>query len=127
MRRHPASTTGMEMLVAWLYGLPLKSYLLKLLSKLQSEGETWLCLAALESIYSVESIPELGAFSPLHFLLTDFLSLLQGKIDFCLQNVFMGMRAFQWKALQIIHKHQASLGEVRLCLPRSFFTESATI
>ena len=31
------------------------------------------------------------------FFLTDFLSLLHHKIDFYLQNVFMGMRAFQWK------------------------------
>lgn len=40
------------------------------------------------------------------------------------------MCSWRWglfiKALQIIHKHQASLGEVRLCLQCSFFTESGT-
>lgn len=52
-------------------------------------------LTSLESIYLAERILELGGFSPLHFFLTDFLSLLHRKIDFYLQNVFMRMRAFQ--------------------------------
>lgn len=65
-------------------------------------------------------------FFAFSFCLTDFLSLLYCKIDFCLQNVFKGMRFFSVKALQIIHKHRASSGEVRLFLQCSFFTESST-
>lgn len=58
------------------------------------------------------------------FFLTDFLSLLYCKIDFCLPNVFMGMRAFQWKYYKSF-THIRHLGEKWGCFYSAHFSQRA--